>query len=488
MVENNKQHKINSKHPYGLLIFTFAEFFDRFSFCGTLTILILYLTKNYFFSDAKAYAAWGAYNALSQITPIFGGIIADRILGFERSVIIGLIMIIAGNCLLGFSSLLGLNLGVSLTLCGIGLFKGNLSSLVGMLYKPQDPRIDNAYSTFFMGIVLGATLGPAVFGILIMHYGWHISFLLSAFGNLLSLMIFLFYRQKISYESLPKQSELLMKKWLGKITTHHLFYLGLLITVGMASLIFIYPILSNSILALISLIAVLALTLIALRGSRIDAKQILGLILLDLLLISYYAASMQVNGSLVIGIERNFHLQLFGWTIPSTIFASLETLFAFLLLPISAKLWTYLSRKYFAPSILFKIGLGHLFAAMSFAIFAWVFSSNIYTLPGLIAANLILGMSVVCIFPTHLSAVSQYSPVRIKGMLMGMSYLSSALSAYLGSMISAFDYPAKGVSVYTHMYMNIAVLMFAICLLLVFISPLLKALFSSWAEEVLVGQ
>lgn len=446
-IENKK---VTNKYPRGLWLFVFAEFWDRFSFCGTLTVLMLYLTKVFAFTDAQAYGAWGAYNALGYITPVLGGIIADRVLGFERPIIFGLLLIMLGNLLLTLSSLIALNIGIALTLCGIGFFKGNISILVGTLYQSDDRTKENAYSLFFMGIVLGATLGPTVYGLLALYIGWSAGFMISACGTGLTLILFLIRRKHFRYLTLPARPSPTL--WVKRIS-----YGSVLIVMFLSSLLFLYPVISNNMLGIVCILSILGLMLYAMTCSKSDAKKIFGMTLLDLLLVYYYGASMQVNGSLVMGVDRDFHLTLLGWTIPATLFASLEAMFAFILLPIFAKFWIFLARNYFQPSFFFKLIMGHGFAALSFAIFALSFGKMLNPYVGLIVANLFLGMSVVCIYPTHLTAISEYAPVSVKGTMMGMSLLSSAFSGYIGAIvINIFQGNAKVIN-YAYLYQHMAI-------------------------------
>lgn len=162
-------------HPNGLLVFTVGEFWDRFSFYGTLTLLILYLTQAFSFPERQSYTLWGEYCALGFITPALGGLIADKWLGLFRTSLLGGIMMIFGFVFLTLSThknLSFLYLGLSLSTLGIGLFKGNISSLVGALYHKNDPRRDSGFTLFTMGMVSGAMLGPLAYGILVQEMGW----------------------------------------------------------------------------------------------------------------------------------------------------------------------------------------------------------------------------------------------------------------------------------------------------------------------------
>lgn len=465
----------NYKHPRALYILTFAEFCDRFSFCGSLTVLILYLTKIFSFSETNAYAAWGAFLALAYITPVLGGLLADRVFGFTQTILFGGIMIILGNVLLSFQVFTALYVGLSLLLCGVGFFKGNMSSLIGMLYAQNDIKRHEAYNIFFMGIMLGAIFGPLVYGYLPEYFGWQVSFLVSAIGNLISLILFtvLIYRKQIIYKSIPKRPKSTRLKSIS--------YFGLIAIIFILSILFVYPVQANILLGFASLASIIFLTMTALRISPKGTKKIIGLTLLCIILVLYYAASFQINGSIIVAINQEFDMTLFGWHIPAATFAALEAFFALIFTPILSRFWIYLERYYFEPSLLFKFNMGFLLAGFSFLLFAFVFSDKTYPLFNLILANLFLGVSIVCIFPTHLLAVSQYAPLPVQGTMMGMAFLSDASAGYVGSLLNDFanfSSPAIQSShdVFSYMYFIFAATMFGSCVILLMMTPVLNFL------------
>ena len=171
-------------HPRGLFLLFFVEMWERFSFYGMRALLIFYLTQHFLFSDRDAAYAYGAYMSLIYISPLMGGYLADRYLGQRKAVLFGGIVIAIGHIILGLeggvsASGMGLGLfwlGLATVITGTGFLKSSVSALVGQLYPRADMRRDPAYTIFYMGINVGATIGPLICGYLGQRWGWHWGF------------------------------------------------------------------------------------------------------------------------------------------------------------------------------------------------------------------------------------------------------------------------------------------------------------------------
>ena len=181
-------------HPSGLFVLFFTELWERFNFYGMRALLIFYMTKVFLFEDAFAYLSYGAYNGLVYATPLLGGMLADRILGYRRAIILGGILMAAGEfCLAGSGfgllpqSRTFFYVSLGLIIAGNGFFKPNISTMVGTLYKPGDARRDSAFTIFYMGINIGATIAPLACGTIGETWGYHYGFLLAGIGMLVGL-------------------------------------------------------------------------------------------------------------------------------------------------------------------------------------------------------------------------------------------------------------------------------------------------------------
>lgn len=183
-------------HPAGLYTLFFAEMWERFSFYGMRALLVFYMTKGFLgYGDGDAYTVYGAYTALVYMTPFFGGMLADRLLGARKAVIFGGVLMAAGQALLMIPQTLSFYTGLALLIVGNGFFKPNISSIVGSLYRNYPGRRDGGFTIFYMGVNLGAAMSPLLCGYIGETYDWRWGFGLASVGMLTGLAVFVLPRQ-----------------------------------------------------------------------------------------------------------------------------------------------------------------------------------------------------------------------------------------------------------------------------------------------------
>ena len=254
---------INHKEqPKQIWMLFFTEMWERFSFYGMRALLILYMTHVLFFPDKDANLQYGAYNALVYTMPLLGGWLADRLLGFRKSIILGGVLMAIGHLVLAIPSQASFFLGLGFLISGNGFFKPNISSLLGRYYTEQDPRKDAGYSIFYMGVNIGAFLGGAicgylgqkggdmlsgiasgggVFGSLAQktavlfgsyenghwhHECWHMGCGIAGVFMILGLLVFLAYQRVLEDQGYPPVPEALEKKVGGVLKMEWVLYLG----------------------------------------------------------------------------------------------------------------------------------------------------------------------------------------------------------------------------------------------------------------------
>jgi proton-dependent oligopeptide transporter, POT family len=178
-------------HPAGLYTLFFAEMWERFSFYGMRALLTLYLVKGFLgYNDGDAYTIYGAYTALIYMMPFFGGMLADRLLGARRAIILGGLLMATGSGCLMFANTFLFYTGLGIVIVGNGFFKPNISSIVGTLYHQFPGKRDGGFTIFYMGINLGAAVAPLLCGAIGETYGWEWGFLLAMIGMLIGLAVF----------------------------------------------------------------------------------------------------------------------------------------------------------------------------------------------------------------------------------------------------------------------------------------------------------
>jgi POT family proton-dependent oligopeptide transporter len=189
------------KQPPGLYPLFFTEMWERFGYMCLQTILVLYLSHALHFSDHAAYMLAAAFSAFQWLTPVPGGYIADRYLGFQRTIIIGALVLGLGYLITAMTGYHWFLIGLAVLIVGNGFFKPNVSSIVGTLYKENDPRREGGFTIFYMGINLGTLIPPLFLGKLVAAYGWNAGFLVAAVGMLLSFITFSFARKNFTHKA-----------------------------------------------------------------------------------------------------------------------------------------------------------------------------------------------------------------------------------------------------------------------------------------------
>jgi len=268
-------------HPRGLLILFFAEMWERFSFYGMRGLLVFYLTKHFLFDDTTATGIYATYGAMVYLTPVIGGLIADKLLGFRRAVIFGAALLCCGHLGMAYEgsaaivvngeivrdaqALQAFYLSIAFIIVGVGFLKPNISSIVGQLYALEDPRRDSGFTLFYMGINVGATLAALTCGYLGETYGWSYGFGLAGIGMLSGLITFIRGQHWFDDAGLPPDIAHLQQKLLGPLQREWLIYAGgLLAVVGVWWLVQ-HRDLVGQLLTLTSAVAVLGIMVFSLR-------------------------------------------------------------------------------------------------------------------------------------------------------------------------------------------------------------------------------
>lgn len=184
-------------HPRGLYVLFFTELWERFSFYGMKTLLVLYMTNYFFWSQERASGILGWYGFFVYGLPVVGGFIADRFLGAKRAVMLGAILLSAGHLFMAIETMFFFYLALVLIIAGVGLLKPNVSTQVGSLYPPGDPRRDGAFTIFYMGINVGALIGPLICDWLRVNYGYRYGFAAAGVGMILGLIVYVIGQRKL---------------------------------------------------------------------------------------------------------------------------------------------------------------------------------------------------------------------------------------------------------------------------------------------------
>ena len=385
-------------HPRGLSTLFFTEMWERFSYYGMRAFLILYMTKALGFTDADAGVSYGNYVSAVWLTPILGGLIADRWLGQYRSVLYGGILIALGHFSLAFRALPFFYAGLTLIVLGTGLLKPNISALVGSLYEPGDERRDAGFSIFYMGINLGAFIGPFIAGGLAEKVDWHLGFACAGIGMLFGLAQYVLGKNRLQ----PGIERLARAKATAPAP-------------GAA------PTAAN-------------------RLTGDDWRRIGAVLVLFLFASLFWGAYEQAGSTLSLFADRYVRLELLGITLYASWFASIQAGFVILLSPLFAWLWVRLGQR--QPSSPAKFALALVFVGLAFIFLmpaGAMAQQGIKVSPmWLVWAYFIQELGELCLSPVGLSLVTKVAPARLVSLLMGMFFLSNALGNWLAGWSTRF--------------------------------------------------
>jgi POT family proton-dependent oligopeptide transporter len=190
-------HTARGSHPPGLYVLFFTELWERYSFYSMVAILSLYMNEALHFSVAQVGAVYGAYTAGVYFLPLFGGLLADRVLGFNRAIVAGGVLMMLGHIVLGVEAMPFFYSGLVLLACGAGLLKPNVSTILGNLYHDRPALRDQGFSIFYMGINIGSFMAPITVSLIRRHYGWSLAFMSAAVAMLISLVIFMTFNRYV---------------------------------------------------------------------------------------------------------------------------------------------------------------------------------------------------------------------------------------------------------------------------------------------------
>jgi POT family proton-dependent oligopeptide transporter len=382
-------------HPRGLSTLFFTEMWERFSYYGMRGFLILYMVKALGFTDQHAGAVYGNYVGSVWLAAIFGGIIADRWLGHYRSVLIGGAVIALGHFTLALHALPFFYTGLSLIVVGTGLLKPNVSTLVGSLYDQGDERRDAGFSIFYMGINLGAFLGPIIAGKLAEGVDWHIGFACAGVGMTLGLVQYVLGRRRLQpgIERLASRPR-----------------------------------------------PMAATTVSADAFTADDWKRIAAVFVFFAFASLFWGAYEQAGSTLNLFADRYVHLELLGVKLYASWFVSIQAAFVILLSPIFAWLWVKLGPR--QPSTPAKYAFALLFVGLAFVLLlpaGAIAQTGVKISPlWLVGCYFIEELGELCLSPVGLSVVTKLAPTRIVGLMLGVFFLSNAVGNKLAGWSAGF--------------------------------------------------
>lgn len=424
--------------PSFLKLLFFVEMWERFSYYGLRALLVLYLTSSLGFADPKAYAIYALFTALGYAGPVLGGFLADRYLGFRKMVMLGGFVIIAGHLLLSLSfiNILLLYLGMAFIAVGTGLFKGNITSLLGLCYEKGDPERERGFTLFYVGINLGSFLASICCGLAAQRLGWHYGFGLAAIGMGAGLIAFIKFQHLLGRHGLhPSQGH--AQKTL-KLPTSQIIGLGAVLAAGLISLMLQSAEKFSTLLSFVgqATLAILGLTLY--RSKPKDRRSLSILFILIFFLTCFFALELQLGSLITLFTSRNVDRTLFGFNLPASFSQSINPFFIIATGPLLSSIF-FKFMNHTRVMLRFSIGL----SMMTLCFFTLYLASSLAAdakglipLGYLVLAIALMALGELCVAPLVQAACTVLAPERLRGFLMGIVTLALSYASLIGYWIA----------------------------------------------------
>jgi len=387
-----KQEELLWGHPKGLYILFFTELWERFSYYGMRAILILYLTAKTTDSNAglgwdsvSALQLYGWYTMMVYVMSVPGGLLADRLLGQKKTVMLGGFLLVIGHFVLAFDEIWAFYTGIVLIVLGVGALKPNISTMVGGLYNKGDAKRDTAFTIFYIGINIGAFAAPIIVGYLGEVINWHYGFGLAGIGMAIGQIVYLWGQKYLTEVGnfVPVKTAIDTGKKIGL--------------------------------------------------TAIEKDRMIVLILSFIIVIVFWGAYEQAGGLMNLYARDKIDRVFFGFTIPTSFLQSLHAFYVILIgLPV-AYLWTQWRKKGKESSSLFKMGVGTIITGLGFLLLARAAIETTVSLDGkasiywLFGAYLLHVIGELSISPVALSFITKLAPVKYASLMMGAYFMVSGL-------------------------------------------------------------
>jgi len=493
----------NRKEQPAVLFWLFmVELWERFSYYGMRAFLVLYLTKamvtgGFGLKKELAYGIYAAYGALVYLTPLIGGFLADKIMGFRRAIIWGAMLMAAGQFTLFTSpgtdfvsqrqyeerakkwaderghesTIRGLTpeqqvefldkerklldeqiaaskstsgteillyVGLALLVIGNGFFKPNISSMIGRFYQQGDPRRDRAFTIFYMGINTGAFIAPLTCGYVAETQGWRYGFLLAGMGMVTGLLIFLYASSRgylQNYADPPADAP----KTVGPLPALPAVYLGTFLLVPIAAGLIYQNDIVDILLGSIGLAVVVYMIYLSFQYPTEERQRIWVIVILLFFTTVFWGFFELAGSALNVFTDENVDKRVFGSEIPASVFQAVNAFFIMIFAPVFTLLWAYLAKRQIEPAAPVKFSIGLLLLGVGFLVLnlgKGAAVAGIMPLIFLILLYLFHTLGELALSPVGLSLVTKLAPARIVGFMMGFWFLSSAIAHQAGKWIA----------------------------------------------------
>ncbi len=481
---------MQQSQPRALKPLFLTEMWERYGFYIVQGLLIFFLTNALGFSDTKADIISGEYLALVYISPILGGFLADRVMGFRHSIMLGAVLLCAGYAIVATSHHELIFWGLATVIMGNGFLKPNISSYLGDFYNDNDPRRDGGFTIFYMGINIGSALATLSAGYLQRYLGWSLSFAAASFGMLIAIWSFYYGYRYFENLGLPKTKANIQPAYLRCLANPISIGIICLTGIALSYALLKYASVGNVLLIILGAFLFTFLIMYAFKFERQARNRLIALIILITSSIVFWAIFFQLFISINLFVERNVDRQLFHFTIPAVNFISLEAIFIIALGLPFAYMWQRLHKRKVHPSYSIKFALAMFTTALAMGLLML----GIHFTPGsgmtqafwVVIVYFFVTVGELLLSPIGLSMVTELAPKQLTGLMMGIWFMALGFGGSLGGELAEMaSIPKNLISdvhmsnvIYSHAFANFGLIALATGVLLLILTPWLRRLTS----------
>ncbi|BBX10463.1 MFS transporter [Mycolicibacterium aichiense] len=447
--ENAPAQRTFFGHPIGLANLFGVELWERFSYYGMLTILGYYLYYSLTegglgLPKATATGVVGAYGGLVYLSTVLGGWVADRLLGMERTVLYGGVVVMCGHIALAvLPGLTGVGVGLILIALGSGALKANASSLLGTLYEDGDPRRDGGFTLFYLGINLGSFVGPLITGLLQTKVGFHYGFGAAAVGMALGLTQYVVFRRNLGSHGRTPPNPLSRSHFVrtASIAAAVVVVVVVAFVFGLITLATLSQVTTG--ILIVASIGYFAVMLRSPRVEPLERTRVRAFIPLFIANAVFWSLFQQIFTVLAVYSDERMNWSIFGWRAPSNWIGSIEPVWIILLSPLFAAMWTKLGRR--APTTPSKFAYGVIGMGVAFLLFLPMAGTTGRTVPALFVAAImaVFAISELMLSPIGLSVTTQLAPNVFRAQMMALYFFSVGLGTSMSGVLSGYYRPDR---------------------------------------------
>jgi POT family proton-dependent oligopeptide transporter len=393
---------------------------------------------------ATATGIVGAYGGLVYLSTVLGGWIADRVLGMERTVLYGGVVVMCGHIALAIlPGMSGVAAGLVLVALGSGALKANASSLLGTLYDKGDPRADGGFTLFYLGINLGAFVGPLITGLLQTRIGFHWGFGAAAVGMALGLAQYVVFRRNLGEHgrTVPNPLPRSAIGWVVGAAVAVVVVIAVVFTTGLVTLANLSHVTTGAII--VASIAYFAVMLTSSKVEPIERTRVRAFIPLFVANAVFWSLFQQIFTVLAVYSDERMNWSIFGWTAPSNWIGSIEPVWIILLSPLFAIMWTRLGNR--APSTPRKFAYGVIGMGLAFMLFLPMSGTTGKAVPALLVAGIlaVFAISELLLSPIGLSVTTKLAPEAFRAQMMALYFFSVGIGTSMSGVLAHYYDPAR---------------------------------------------